>query len=63
MRFINIMSSRKQRADTLVDLIKNEEFGKIKDQLSLVFARKIATKVQRKEQDIILSLKSKNIKG
>lgn len=53
-----IMASRKKRNDTLSGMIKNNEFDKIKDQLELVFARKIATKIQKKEEEIISKLKA-----
>jgi hypothetical protein len=52
------MSSRKKRADTLIAMIRNNDYDKLKDQLELVFARKIATKVQRREEEIITSLKA-----
>lgn len=56
------MSSRKKRNDTLVGMIKNNEFDKLKDQLELVFARKIATRVQKKEEEIVNKLKGLNRK-
>ncbi len=60
--YMSHRTSQQERSLILHNMIKNNEFDKLKNQMELVFARKIANKVQKKEESIIASLKYKAIR-